>query len=466
MIRLLVISLVLAGLPFLGIGQQTLSLDQFMQIVRANHPVSKQADLLLDQGQAKLRKARGSFDPKLQADLREKDFDDKDYYRLLNAGLKVPTWFGIEVKTGIDQSSGLFVNPEDNLPAGGLWYAGVSVPVGRGLFIDQRRATLRQAKIYAESTVAERRKFLNDLYFDAVVEYWEWAAAWNELQVYREAVELASVRYRGVVGSFQNGNKPAIDTVEALLQVQNRTLMRDQALLNYQKATLSLSNYLWSEEGYPLEVTDSVVPPNFAEFTISDATSLDSLEAIVTGLPESHPDMQLYGYKLETIDVDRRLARENLKPELRLNYNALTESVSDAAFSAASLQNYKWGFEFSFPLMLRKQRGDLQLANVKMKSTELGQEQKLLELQNKVRAYYAMQVNTAGQVGLSRSAVTNYRRLVAGEQQRFAAGESSLFLVNSREMKMIEARMKLISLVAKYETSIRGLDWAAGSLAE
>ena len=42
--------------------------------------------------------------------------------------------------------------------------------------------------------------------------------------------------------------------------------------------------------------------------------------------------------------------------------------------------------------------------------------------------------------------VSDYQTLFAGEQQKFEAGESSLFLVNSRESKLIEGLLKAIEL--------------------
>jgi len=42
--------------------------------------------------------------------------------------------------------------------------------------------------------------------------------------------------------------------------------------------------------------------------------------------------------------------------------------------------------------------------------------------------------------------VEDSRTLFEGERQKFAAGESSLFLVNTRESKLIESLLKAIEL--------------------
>ena len=66
------------------------------------------------------------------------------------------------------------------------------------------------------------------------------------------------------------------------------------------------------------------------------------------------------------------------------------------------------------------------------------------------------------QVQLFGDAVENYELLFIGEQKKFSAGESSLFLLNSREVKLIQARIKLMELITKYELAQNGMFWATG----
>ena len=52
--------------------------------------------------------------------------------------------------------------------------------------------------------------------------------------------------------------------------------------------------------------------------------------------------------------------------------------------------------------------------------------------------------------------------LLQAEQTRFEAGESSLFLTNSREMSLLSNEVKLYELRAKYAKNKIFLLWAAG----
>lgn len=440
--------------------------DQLLWYIKTFHPIALQGNLLANQGESTVRAARGGFDPKLYGNLDQKQFDEKEYYSLLDAGLKVPTWYGIEVKTGFEQNRGVFLNPENNVPEGGLWYGGLSVTLGQGLFIDKRRAVLNQAQIYAESTLAEQRSLMNELYFDAIKQYWKWVQAYNEYRVYEESVALAETRFEGVKDSYIYGDKPAIDTLEAKIQIQNRQLSRNEYYLAYQNATLELSNYLWFENNTPLTITDQLRPPRFEEIILDEPTPPDTLQRIFDELATTHPEMQLYDFKLSTLEIDRRLKAEMLKPEINLNYNFITEPVGNNFLSETSTQDYKWGIDFSFPLFLRKERGNLQLTKFKIQNTEYGQQQKLLEIENKVMSYFNEQVTLLQQVELYTDAVQNYSSLLEGERVKFEIGESSLFLINSRESSLIDARLKVIALVSKFNISSAGIAYAAGSLFE
>jgi outer membrane protein TolC len=446
------------------IPTNTLSLENFISIVKEYHPVSQQAALLLLEGENTVKRARGAFDPYLYGNINQKYFDEKSYYSLIGAGLKIPTWYGVEVEAGYDQNRGEFLNPEKNLPQDGLWNAGISISLGKGLFIDERRAMLRMAEVFADFTRAEQEIVLNDLYFDAIKQYWDWLQSWNKYQIFEEALELAEERFIGIRQSFVFGDLPAIDTLEALIQVQQREMQRNQAMLEYQNTTLMLSNFLWFENNTPLEITDDLRPPEIDAFTATTPVQADSLIVILSGLGEVHPEMKLVNTKLAGFDIERRMKAESLKPMLNLKYNMLMGTQSSSETQVWNTQDYVWGLEFGIPLFLRKERADLKLTKLKIQDTRLDNNNKLLALQNKVKNYYNNQQVLETQVELYSETVINNNRLLEGEKKKFRTGESSVFMVNTREMKYIEARLKLNELQTKFFIANTGFVWAMGTL--
>lgn len=441
-----------------------LSSDEVLFFVKNYHPVAMQAELLLQQGSSTVRQGRGAFDPILKGSFDEKTFDNQSYFRLLNGGLIVPTWYGIELKTGIEQNSGQYLNPENTMPSAGLWYGGISVPLGQGLFIDKRRAALKQAQLFASSTEAEQRKIMNELLFDAYRYYWKWVESYNHYLIHAESVDLAKLRFDAVKRNYELGEAPAIDTLEAMIQLQSRQMNLNQGYLDYRNSTLELSNFLWFENYTPLVISDSLRPPMYNEVALPGVIGTDSLDVILQEVAMNHPEMNLFEFKLASLEVERRLKSEALKPKLNLNYNALNERLGNSISNAPLNENYKWGLSFSFPLFLREERGQLQLAKIKLRDVEYDQQQRLRELQNKLRAGFNEQITLSEQVSLYSGAVNNYQQLLKGERQKFEAGESSLFLVNSREINLIQARLKLVELIAKLNVSRTGIYYISGNL--
>ena len=125
----------------------TLSFDEYLNMVQQNHPLARQAYLIEQTGEAKLLKARGGFDPKVEVDFDQKVFKDTEYYDLLNATFKIPTWYGIDLKAQFEQNEGYYLNPQNTVPEDGLYTAGISASLGQGLWINERMATLRQARL-------------------------------------------------------------------------------------------------------------------------------------------------------------------------------------------------------------------------------------------------------------------------------------------------------------------------------
>lgn len=133
-------------LSTIALDSTEMSFREYMGFVKAHHPIAKQAQLLIDGGQANLLRSRGGFDPKIEVDYDRKEFKGTEYYDQLNAMFKIPTWYGIEFKAGVERNEGTFLDPSNTVPENGLYNAGVSVNLGQGFLINERMATLRKPK--------------------------------------------------------------------------------------------------------------------------------------------------------------------------------------------------------------------------------------------------------------------------------------------------------------------------------
>lgn len=444
-------------------SSKILTLPAYLGIIRQYHPIARQSDLLTEQAKATLRIARGGFDPLLYSDYDRKEFYGKNYYSFFSSELKIPGWFGIEVKTGYDAAYGLNINPENNIPENGIYYLGISIPVLKNMLMDKKRAELFTARLFVKASQQERLLMLNDLLLDAVQSYYNWCEAEQIKSIYEEALQTAMVRYRATVRTHELGDRAAIDTTEALTQYQQRLFQLNEAELNAQKARLIVSNFLWQSDNIPYSLPDSIQPQPIDSAFINPliCAPLDSLDMLLSQISVEHPLINQYTIKLKQLDIERRLKKEGLKPTLNINYNLL----SPGFFNYTSPDNrvftnyYKFGFNFSMPLTFAQGRGELQQTRLKITDTKLQLTQKQRELETKLIGIYTEMNILKRQINLYRETLKNYKTLQKGETRRFDIGESNLFLVNTRENTAITAEQKLIELYIKYLKNEAKLKW-------
>jgi outer membrane protein TolC len=440
-----------------------LTQDILLRLVLENHPAVRQAMLRSEMGEAAERSARGGFDPMAVARYREKRFEEVDYFNILDVGLRVPTWYGVELFGGYEDTRGLYLDPQNRTPGDGLVKAGAHLQLGQGLFIDRRRAELQRALALRDMVEAERIGMLNDILFEVLNDHMEWVAAWRRVNVATIAVGRADIRMQAVRGSFIGGDRPAIDTLEALLQVQDRQMRLQQAGVQFQNAGLVLSNHLWDQYMRPLEIGPNVVPDTL-ELNAPDTDP--QLEALIAQAFEQHPLLLEFQGRLRQLEVDRRFRAEMIKPQLDLSYMFLSNAgvVQEEGDPRFSTRDRQWGLTFSMPLLLRRERGELAMAGLRVTEGELDIERLRLGIRTTIGRRYNELALMRQQVELGAAMVENYRALFQGETTRFEAGESSLFLVNQREVSFVDSRFSQVDLELRLRRAFFLLDRDAGVL--
>lgn len=425
---------------------QELTYNEYLGYVKKYHPMVKSANLEVNSAQANLMMARGGFDPKIEVDFDKKQFKDKEYYSLLNSSFKIPTWYGIEVKAGFDNSEGIYLNPENTLPNQGLTSLGITVPLGQGLLINQRMGDLRKAKIQIQLSQAERKLQAIEVLYNASVAYFNWKRNYSEVQLYSTYLKNAEVRFNGVASLIKNGDKPAIDSVEAGIIVRNRKLNLEDSQLKLMKSKLELSNFLWLENNVPLELQDTIVPEKNLENTIKE--TLKTNEFLVENISiENHPKINSLQSKLDILEVERKLKTNSLLPKVDVGYHYLSEPNY---WNDTNFNNYKVGMNFSFPLFLRKERGGLQLAKFKIQDTKYSLDLERVQLKNKINAQQTEINSLERQRKLISDLVKDYNIMLNSEERLFSFGESSIFLINSRENNLVSSQLSELSLENRY----------------
>jgi outer membrane protein TolC len=417
--------------------------------VKKYHPLVKNANLEINKAQANMMVARGGFDPNIEVDFSKKQFKNNEYYSILNSSFKIPTWYGIDIKAGLDNSEGIYLNPENTLPNQGLTSLGISVPLGQGLIINQRMADLRKAKVQIQLSQSERKIEAIGILFDASVAYFNWKKTFSEFQLYEEFTKNAQIRFEGIQSLIKQGDKPAIDSIEAGIIVKNRLLGIEESRLKLAKAKLELSNYLWLENNIPFELSDDLIPEINLELSIQETLKTNDLMNNQVSLSE-HPKINALQNKIEILNIDRKLKANMLLPKIDLGYSYLSEP---SYINNYQFKDYKVGMNFYFPLFLRKERGNLKLAKFKVQETEFLLKFEQLQLQNKINAQKIELKSYLKQIEIAKSLSDDNNKMLKSEEKLFLFGESSLFIINTRENNLVTAKLSQIALENRYFVS-------------
>ncbi|PKK36888.1 hypothetical protein BWI96_08305 [Siphonobacter sp. SORGH_AS_0500] len=435
--------------------------SDYADLIVKNHPVIKQSELIPADARTELMQARGMFDPKLASDFSRKEYKDREYYNHWENSLKIPTWPGIDLKAGFDRNTGPYINPQYRTPDAGLVYAGLSVPLAQGLLIDARRSTLRQARLLQDIAEADRRKLVIKIMYDAAKTYWDWYFAYQQFRFTSEGLDLAQVRFTAVKQRVEIGDLAPIDSVQAKITVQERQASYQEALMEFQNTRLGISNNLWTANDEPAELPENAIPGGV---TLPEPTE-EQLNNLLTRANQQHPELIKFNFKLQQLDIERRFRQNQLLPVVNVSYNFIREPVNMGSYDAGwwMTNNYKVGAEVSFPLFLRKERGKLQQVRIKQQDLRFDQQQTQRTIATTVRQVFNQARSYQQQAEFQRLATENQAVLVRAEQQKFTIGESTLFLVNTQETKLIDMLIKTESLRTKYAKAWANSLYAAGS---
>lgn len=464
---ILVGSLLLGNLNPLGAQDTafTLNAEQVLHLVRKFHPLAKQAQLNIEKAKADILIARSAFDPILSHQVYAKTFDGLNYYNQVSPEIKLPTWYGIELAAGMENLTGNRLDPTHTI--GQTNYVGINIPLAKNLVMDKRRAALQQSKILSNMAAVEQRAVINDLSINALEAYWNWVNAYQTYEIIKNNVAISEQRFQLVKGAHRNGERPAIDTIEALTQLQGFQFQQNKQWLAFQNAGLSLSAFLWKSNDEPYDLPISIRPEKGWESEVKISQFNIELNSLLEVALNHHPHLELTEYKLDVLEIEKQLKFQDLLPKVDLKYNQLGKGTNLAQTTTTGPlfeNNFQYGLKVEIPLRLSQGRGDYKKAKVKIEEVNLDLNQKKWLINLKVRSYYNELITLKNQIELQSSNYNNCLLLVKAEERRFQNGESSLFIINTRENKALENLEKLIELKTKYYKTVYALQWSAGLL--
>jgi outer membrane protein TolC len=267
-----------------------------------------------------------------------------------------------------------------------------------------------------------------------------------------EAYNVTKTRFEAIKQAALFGERALIDTLEMSVQLQNLNMLQQDFSLQEQLRRLECGYFLWADGLVPVELKENVEP---GEINASSLTlTLSSIMLQLDDLVQNHPELLRDMVRIDQQQIDLRLQREMLKPMLNLKYNAINQPIANNPMANYSLQNYTWGLDFSIPVLLRNERAQVQMAKLRLQDMSLLLDNKRALLVMKAKSAINEWQITEQQLSFYTNTVQDIQRLLQAERTRFDNGESSVFLVNTREMTLVNAQIKLFEVEAKNQKAI------------
>lgn len=441
--------LVLLIIPQLGMGQTgLLSERDFIRQVRSEHPRFREGQLQLDYADAGVFALRGLFDPVLHGGWIRKHFNNRLYYNRTGLYLDQPVpALGMTLNAGMDINSGLNLNPEHSTPVNGQLSAGLTLPLLRGMAIDSRRTERRLGDLYRQEQDYEWINYQNDLLLQSLNAYWRWAASRQRLDLFEEVLSNNLLVFEGIKSGFLQGDLPAIDTVEAFLQYRRIRIQYEGERILYNTTVNQLLDHVWQpgmrEQLLEADVRADEWPDPEVRMTLfAPVTPANYLQ--------EHPDLRTLEVESQRLTTLRRWQREQLKPEVNLHYNLLQNLNMTPQEQAWFSDNYVAGVSVQMPLLVRQARGRIEQLRVRSEQNRLAYADEQNAIRNEVNAADFALRNLGEQVRLYEALAADAFTMYQAERRKFDLGESSVFLVNAREIHYLQAMLGLIDLRREY----------------
>ncbi|MEM8560483.1 MAG: TolC family protein, partial [Bacteroidota bacterium] len=292
----------------------------------------------------------------------------------------------------------------------------------------------------------------NLLLLEATQTFWSWVEAQEVLQINRELLVLATERRDFVVRQARAGETAAVDSVEAELAVVSREGKVAEAQRKAEQASVKLVVFLWDEDGAP--ESSRYTAPALPALPVEP----DSAQAVATALAE-RPELREVALEQRQMEVEQRLAREQLRPDLRLE--AQVVSYDD---NPLGVTDVKLGVKIDQPLFFRSGRSEVARAEIEMQSLRFEQDLAQRAIRADVEAVLVAVRQSLVRVSAAERRVELAQRLQEAEQRRFELGESTLFLVNQREQALAEAREERIAAQIDVLQADATFRWATGTI--
>jgi cobalt-zinc-cadmium efflux system outer membrane protein len=321
------------------------------------------------------------------------------------------------------------------------------VPLLRNGPIDRRRASLRRAEAsvqVADSSLGEAR--LAALRTGGS-RYIDWVGAGLRRQVAQSLFDLAKVRDEGLQVRVQRGDIPAIERIDNQRALWQRQGLQVAAQRSVEQAALELSLFLRDEQGSPVLVRDSRLPPQLPRPERTNFGDPAQVQADQKIAQEQRPELRKLAQQRRQLEIERDLAKNQLWPSADLS-----ASVSQD-FGPPGYPRDKTVLDLSLsldiPTLNRAARGRLAQAEAALQRFVAQQRLIVDRINLEVADVHSQLAQAIRRVELAERELDLAQQVERAERAKFELGDSTLLNVNLREQATFDAALRRIDALVE-----------------
>lgn len=434
-------------------GGERIELPAFLERVLSQHPKLAVARAKGRAAAAKVRGAKGAFDPKLSIDA---NLQPVGRYENGTVGAKIgwlsPYW-GLGGFVDYRLGRGKFPVYQGDRKTSMLGRAklGMYLPLLAGGRIDDARASVKSSRYQSHRQRCENDEVRLDLLESAATVYWQWVARALEVEIRQSLLTVAKARDAALQARLESGAIAGI----VLLDNQRLIIERESKLIEARsklaKTNIKMSLYWRDASGEPVVVKAEQVPLRFGANDSHSPRSPNSAGPSRQEIDEAMmrlPELCKLAQEIQDAKLAVELARNQRLPELDVKGYASRYFGNDVDFTPTDLGV---GLEFRLALGRRKVTGTWRAAQAKLDGL-LHEQRRVRDSKRALVQQAQVEVDAAyGLLKIADRRVALSEKMAAAERLKFEQGASDLVVVNLREQALANAQRDRVLAWAKFE---------------
>jgi outer membrane protein TolC len=336
-------------------------------------------------------------------------------------------------------------------------------PLLRGFGLETARRPRMAAEARVTAADANRRARAASLVRDTVLAYWELAYAVEDVQIKKEARNLATEQLQLTQAQIAVGRLSQVEEYA----VRATIATREEELMAAELAVRQRSRDLRRQLG---ELLDAALPPFRTNAPpVIEPPSLDPAHEAEQAVAQN-PALAALREGVRAAELDRQIAENLLLPDLAfvgsVGTTGTRDTVGDSFKDAVTLEAPQWsaGLRFSWQLGSRDARGQRDAAAAGKRRAEI--DVTALELDTRTAAIrYADEAATAARrLQLSKVAVEFAEKNLQAEKAKFEVGRTTNYEVLRRQQELVASQIRRVRAVIDYLGSQAALLGVSGKI--